>query len=279
VISSKKTEVGITLIEIMLVLVIAASLLYMGMQQYYSYKRDADVYQVRANVNAIFHGAAKFYRAQCYGSIDPNTRKLISGTGLLNLSATPPPTNPYILNIATDLIATGYLPPNTIVLSPLVDSSVGTDGYVVQFNEYTQPVNACQTGTGAWGPTPAMGCTTNARVGTLVIWKTQIAVQLQDATTAAQYLALLDGDCLSSLESSTTGTTAVTPCANNPVPGNFVVWERLPSASNITLESISPTWISVPTAQRFTSMYQTADTTYLMSVSHSPEVQYFYCGG
>jgi len=265
----KNPDQGITLIELLLVLVIGASLFYIGIRQYISLRDQANVFQLQTNVNTLFNAMAKFYRAQCYSNINPTTGLPIAGTGVLRTTVA----TPYIIDIANNLVTPGYLT-DQIPSNPIISPTAGSNGYVVQFNRYTQVVRMCQTA-GSWGPYTSMGCATNTppKVGTLVLWKAQVAIQLKDVAKKAQYLTLLGGDCLSSMQGN-----QVLPCPGDPT-GDFVVWERIPSASGMSIESTSPTEASLPAVKSFTNMYRTSGVTYLLNTSHSPETEFFYCGG
>lgn len=263
----KKQYEGVTLIEVLLVLAIGAAILVLSLRQYESFRADADVQQLEYNVNNIFSAMSQFYKANCYGTTNPSTippNPAIQG-GKLNPVISP--TSPVAISINNDLIKNGFLsslPP----LSPIVDSSAGsgTNGYVTQFNEYTSPRNVCTS----------TNCATSSSTGTIVIWKSQVAVSLKDTATAQQYLNLLNGDCLS----SATGST-VTPCTPGSTgTGNYVVWERLPSFS--ASQSNSETWMLNPIVNQFTSLYNNYSNVYtLTSGGKIPvnQTQYFLCGG
>lgn len=244
--SYQKNSEGLVLLELILVIVIAASIILLGIRQYYQYRFQTDIYQIQANVTTLFRAMGKYYRAQCYGTIDPNSGQALPGTGLLRTSTT----TPLPINITTDLHDNGYLT-DVMQYTPLLDTTAGTGGYIAQFNRYTERV---EKGT-----------------GTTVIWKAQISVKLADNTNNTQYLALLGGDCLSTASGQT-----VLPCPGDPA-GDVVVWERLPSASAM----INPdnNWTSMPNVQQFSNMYREYSDNYLLNVSHTPEVQYYYCGG
>ena len=259
---------GVTLLETMLVLVIVASITYVGIQQYLSYRQTSDLNQVQANVSTLFGAATRFYRAQCYGNINPNdpSSTPIAGTGLLRTTTT----SPLIIDIENNFRAMGYLS-DTLPLNPIVDDSQGDNGYMVQFNRYTQVVKLCRVGTNAWGPYPSTGCTTASQVGTLVLWKVQVAVALRDPNTRTQFSTMLGADCLSKMVGS-----QILPCPGDP-SGDFAVWERIPSTL-LTRDASTPVSAAIPAVQSFTNMYRTSGTTFLMNVSHTPEVQFFYCG-
>lgn len=263
--ASKKSQLGVSLLEVMLVLAIGGAILFLSIQQYQSYRRDADMIQVQANVNAIFQAMGAYYRSQCYGTTDPTATINPTTFGALNPEGGVSLSSSFPVNIQTALIDGGYLTSSALPLSPLVNASgAGTRGYVAQFNPQTVDRKVCQD----TACTPA----NMATVGTIVIWKAQVAVQLQNPGEQKQYLNLLAGDCLS----SSSGTT-VTPCTSGGGSGNFVVWQRLPSAANTNVKS--DYWVTIPTVNQFKQMYTTIPVTQLIDATGSGSyTQYYLCG-
>ncbi|MBX3708393.1 MAG: hypothetical protein KIT56_01905 [Gammaproteobacteria bacterium] len=268
-ISIKKRHEGITLVEAMLVLVIGATIIYMGMQQYFSYRRDADVMQVIANVNTLFQSMTGFYKQECYGTEPGGT--LIPGK--LNPTNPTPPAAMFPINIVTDLREAGYLT-TSIPLSSLVNpTGAGTQGYITQFNRNTTVLNrqTCMEGTDAVKGPHDPNCTRAENVGEVVVWTSQVAVRLNHPAQRQQYLNLLAGDCLSSAVGN-----MVTSCSmgGNPA-GEYVVWERLPS--NASVDAMSSYWPTMPSVSQFKQMYTTYSILNLTNESQRPH-QYYYCG-
>ena len=256
----KKQHAGATLIEIILVIVIASAIIYLSIQQYLSFRRDADAAQVQSNVNAIFQAMTAFYRTNCYGTqYDTATSALIPGT--LNPNNATPPAISQPINITNDLITPKFLT-TPITQNPIVDElGSGTNGYVAQFNRPAIPADRMECTT--------TGCATSVSIGKIYTWKIQVAVQLHDTATAEQYLKILGGDCLSNFAGG-----VVTPCAAGST-GTFVVWERLPNYANI--QAVSNYWVTMPTVSQFTQMYTTYPITTLTDGSSAGN-QYFLCG-
>ena len=67
----KSQAAGITIFEVLLVLVIASLFIVMGLKQYQSYKFDANINQLEYNIDQLFGAMAGYYRANCDGSITP----------------------------------------------------------------------------------------------------------------------------------------------------------------------------------------------------------------
>lgn len=276
----RRKNKGVTLIEVLLVLAVAASILILSVKQYQSMSLDANVQQVQANVDTLFQSMSYYYKANCRG-LYRSDQTLIPGS----LNAFSNTTYPKTINIRTDLVTPGYLvtpltSTTVLPLNPLVDASAGgTYGYVVQFNLTNSPGRyICISSSGSTGPyTP--GClpaNQNARIGAVWVWQAQVAVALT-ATSQAQalmYLQLLNGDCLSTLQGST-----VAPCDGSN-QGNYVVWSRLPTMASPS--SVSNFWQTNHVVTKFNEMYTTYPVTYLIErdgQTNNSYTQYFNCGG
>lgn len=274
-VSIVKKQLGVTIFEMLLVIAIAASIILFSLNQYLFFQRDANVQQVQYNVNTLFKAMAMYYKAECYG------RYSVSGApplipGKLNPGSSPG--DPFKINITTDLVNGGFLT-DSIPINPLIDDAgANTNGYVAQFNLYTSSRTICAGGTTASNAYPPSCLNSTAvNVGTIYIWKPQVAVKLKNAATASQYLSLLGGDCL-----STESGGVVAKCNSYPGTGDYVVWERLPSFASISsLDSQSDFWVMNPIGQQFNDMYRSYSNVYLTgSTGTTPSgSQYYLCGG
>lgn len=291
-----RQQVGMSLVEVLLVLAVATASLLAGVRQYQLYLRDVEYRQVQQNVDNIFQALGQFYMQNCNGamSVDPNGDMSFKA-GKLN----PQEYNskdPYQVKIDKDLQASGLLTQSimstTLVYggpkannpdgTPMIDitnnpSSIGTDGYVAQFNRLEQPRKVCLEGDKATGVTSDRGCKSQpVQVGINLIWKPQVAVRLMDEEHADIYLALLGGDCLSNAKGK-----IVLPCDQaKSNTGNYVVWERLPSQA--LQKSGVHFWQTAPTLKSFNQMYTTYPSTYLNKTegkNPSGNDQYYLCGG
>lgn len=244
----QRQHAGFTLMEIVLVLVIIASASIVGLQLYNSLRRDADIAVVQANVDAIFNAMSDYYRAECYGQVQPNQ------------AVTPGQLNPSViaatfkvLDFNTDLIQRGFLDANKIVDTPVVSSSgggtSGYKGYVAQFNKKTLTRQICTAG--AISPNSA-SCTKKVNMGTVTVWQAQVAIELNNPATAGQYLSMLQGDCLSTLSGS-----RVLDCTS-ATTGAYVVWER--TLTNAQKNGGSTYWGTMPNVKLFTQMYTNTST-------------------
>jgi type II secretory pathway pseudopilin PulG len=241
-----------TLIEVMLVIAIGAFLTILGFRQYQVYRQDADVQQLKYNIDMIFQGLANFYYANCGWGVNGMTHS--PGTpptpGLLSPTHLPSPKNPYPIQIRQDLVQTGFLNA-PLPLSPLIDRGGDSSpyaGYTAQFNRYDTTR------------------TTPAAIGTVVMWQAQVAIKLKNAGQAEQYKLLLQADCRATTPSALCRPTL-------PLPGPYLIWARMPAFA--TPSSESTYGLTNQVNKEFTEMYTTYSI--LNSTNHSKQ-QYFLCG-
>lgn len=263
---------GVSLLEVMLVLVIGSGIMMMAISQYQSMRRDSDVEQVNFNVDQIFQAAADFYQANCRIQIDPVTGQ-VNGTGKLdprykNSSGTAStPSNPYPITI-TELTSGGFLR-NTLPLNPVIQNTGLNGGYVVQFNQFTPaPDRTVLTSLS----------TTPVKLGQIIIWRIQVAVELHDVAKATSYKNLLRADCLSTLDSSGTSVTPCSQVTSAPTAAPvYAVWERLPSFA--VPGSNSGLWMTNAVNKEFSQLYETQSIVLLGGLPESsyPQ-QYYLCG-
>lgn len=261
----KKRVQGVTLFEMLLVLAIAMSILYLGIKQYNVLSLDADATKVQANVDTIFAGLTQYYRVNCFGSNPMGYNGTAPVIGTLN--AAKAQTTPFPINITTDLMNAGYMSyklQNNSLANPTIANT-----YIAQFNP--QPGQIVQTCTHSSSP-PTCDVGAQTQIGTVVSWTAQVAVKMKDANTAKAYAKSLGANC-----SSTLSGGYVNPCSLS-TPGVYVVWEKQPSFASSQAYSNSTYWESMPLVKQFTKMYSVDPITTLTTGNHSPEYQYFYCG-
>lgn len=238
-------QAGLSLNEMLLVMVIASSIMYMSIRMYFTYKTDIEVQQVQANVDAIFQAMSAYYRANCnrtsnaFGQLNP---AVFAGTT-------------KNIDIQNDLITPGYLSASSLPLNPVVNSSgSGYKGYVAQFNRVTLNRTVC---TGTVGGVPAYDtsnppCNQTGNAGQVVVWQAQVSVELSPYIVSnnykTAYLSIMLGDCLSTLSGSN-----VKQCTVGST-GTFVVYER--PVSNAINKTGSTYWVSTPLLQEFKQMYE-----------------------
>ena len=266
-----KTHQGVTIFEMLLVLLIAAVIMVISIQQYLVYERQNQIDRVNANVDILFRAMQNFYQANCSANYN-YAGEVTQGSGALDPSVVGASQN-YPINIATQLIgvapAVGFIS-QPIIQVPLVDASAGYLGYVAQFNLATSFTRTADDNTTP--PVPRV-------IGTVYVLKAQIAVKIADAANIATYQKDLGADCIS----DAAGSGIVTPCESSPsANGTYLVWSRLPSWASPS--SIPPTWPSAPLLRQFKEQY-THDTFYEMNNNgqvespNGPVASNYLCGG
>lgn len=63
--NNQQQHKGMTLLELLLVLIIAASIIFLGINRYQLYKRQKDIEVLRQNVNSLFQATNTYYRLNC----------------------------------------------------------------------------------------------------------------------------------------------------------------------------------------------------------------------
>jgi hypothetical protein len=256
--ASKRQVTGIGLLESLLALAIGMTIFVLSLRQYYSYRETADMQGVQSNVDTLFLAAAGYYQANCPQGklLDPTI-----ATGPVKA-----------INITNDFINAGYLASSFPTPNPLVDSTGPGGGYVVQFNQYTAPrmKSVCSN-------PPSCTLSTPAQIGTIVIWKIQVAVLMKNTSAAmlANDQNYLAADCLSTVS----GSPATSALCSANTPGNYLVFERLPSFVTSNPDAQSELWLSSPSLKQYNQMYTTNPVSDLTNQSHTPEYQYYYCSG
>lgn len=257
----RQRQYGVTLLEILLVLALAALILILSVNQYFIYRKDLDRQRLQYNVDAYFQAMANYFRANCD---DPysDLAKTIQNP-LYGLYA-----NQYLpIDIAT-LKSNGYLT-QQLPLNPLADNKDASGGYIAQFNQMqvsgALPQRIGQLSDG-----------NTRQIGQVVSWTVQVAVKLKDPSLAGQYKQQLGADCVSS--SSTIGTnTYVLPCNLAPTDAkDYLVWQRFPSGASPDAKSVL--WYSMPNVKQFTQMYDTFPILFLTSTTANGQVQIYRCG-
>lgn len=260
-------QVGMTLLEIMLVLAIGATIIALGLQQYQRYKMDADVERVKANVEMLFQGLANYYKANCRnGNLNPT-----DSSNPLSKDPYPIVTSSANLLTTNNFLPAGRWPP---IPNGLVDATSGAYGYIAQFSWIStsrQPSGQIHTDWATTTTTVAMSVNT----GEVRVLQAQVAVKLPTSlvANANAYRAMLGADCVS----SASGTT-VTPCPTGSLSttGSYLVWERMPSMASP--DTASPYWLTMPRIKEFNSLY-TNDEMYGASNSTFEATNYYLCGG
>lgn len=256
----RANEQGVTLLEIIFVLIIAGTFVILALRQYQIYQLDADLRQVKANVDTLFQAMSGYYKANCI-----QNRDYYSGTPLTQGALDPtvsgsnlPPQIP--ISITQNLVPT-YLAQWPVTEVPSIVNDDKGEGYIVQFNLANSP--------------PVWRTITNGnnsvQVGQIYFWNIQVAVQLANPDLATTFQNLLAADCISTLS----GTT-VLPCNQTTGQGgDYLVWSLSPSNATGQLSTL---WPTMPLLLQFKRQYTTDDMRALNDPTFENS-QYYLCGG
>lgn len=237
--SKFKSQLGVTLLEILLVLAIGSSLLLFAVNQYQKYREQQYPQQLRLQIDQLFQAALGYYQANC------KAEKISGGTVV-----TP-----------TQLQQLGFLSSRWSPINPLVSD------YIIQYNAISPSsrfIYTCYNGT--CEPPQAIDPATK----NVMTYHIQVAAKL--VTTSPNlinaYKTILGADCVSSANGQ-----SVQPCSAGS-PGNYVVWTRSPSLA--TYQSNSNLWPSLHQLRIFNLQY-THDSMYEMI--HPGVYGDYQCGG
>lgn len=255
---------GVTLLEIMLVLVIAVLMVTLSLRFYKSYRIDQDIAEMKTHVDMLFLALTDFKRANCIEHRDGDG--LLLKPGLLDPRRNPPPANPYVFfDIEAELHAPGYLNRWPFVPNRLIDNDAGENrGYYVQL--YMKQESSYLRGAG-----PDSG---GVLTGTNIFWKGVVAVKMPSAAEVRAYERVLGATCGADMDPD---TQAVRDCGTPSYITNkeYLVWERLLSLRTEGTSVLTP---SLPYITLFNRMYDTYPILDLTSQAKSTE-QYYLCGG
>jgi prepilin-type N-terminal cleavage/methylation domain-containing protein len=218
---------GMTLLEVMLALAIAASIVLMGLKQYQQYKLGQEIEQVRYNVNLLFKALGDYYFANCAAAVDGNPG--VTGT----LAPSQSPANPFIIAITTQLA--GYLSNWPPLYNPLIDS---TFGYTAQFNQSIQAgVRAATVCSSYWTPMCSSAPNPSSQI---ILWTAQVVVKMSDPTKTLAYQGLVNADCaVTSVPAARAINCSTTNGGDGVTTGSpaYLVWQRLPSFASPAMSS------------------------------------------
>lgn len=206
---------GITLLELMLVLALATTLILMGVRVYLQFSQQAYVTELQSEVDTLFMAMAKYYQVNCRG---PNYN------GLLSPKIIPNPTSTTYVPVSLWNLQ-NYLgrwnPKN-----PLVSK---TNPYILQFNFFSSTRNISTQYPGG----PISAAQNIKRANSIRFWRMQVAIKIQDFERIEQYKNLTGASCISTMKGK-----IVTPCpkpsVDPPAGADYLVWERLPFLESAT---------------------------------------------
>lgn len=243
-----KTQ-GVTILEVMLVMVISATVVVLGIKLYERFHANAEAENLKQNIDAIFDGGYQYYLANC------------STSGALSS-----PTSSSVAVKLSTLKTSGYLNSKDIIPNELVDSGTADQDYIVQFNRSEVDRLVCLND----------DCSEEQKIGNIVLWKIQVSAKLKNAETASAYQAYLVADCLSSL--GTDDPPSVALCSAE-TPGDYIVFERAPVSIASRIGNQPPLALSMPRVDMLRQNESSLPLSYLLNSTDAADAQYYGCGG
>lgn len=262
-----KKQLGVTLIELMLVMAVGGAILLMGMNFYQSIQTQQYFRDLQANVDQIFLGMGKYYRANC------RLQKTPEGLAVPGLGTLDPNTNNANIvpvSINQDLVNNGFLE-TAPIFNALVDPN-DPASYIAQFNLTitSRSITPCFNLSNTVATQTCSNAMTAANLKNY-IWTEQVAVKVIDQDNVQLYQRTLNATCTSTLAGN-----SVVPC-NQSTGGPYLVWERLPSVRAPQLESSD--WLLRPLIKEFLLQYTNDDFYVVSGASSSNTTNYYLCGG
>lgn len=267
---------GLTLLEVILVMVIASSLLLLGIKQYENFKMQSSFLDVRKNVDVLFQALGQYYQANCR-SLSDQAVAYTKGSTPTTLQGDLAPggvikdykvSNQLVtINIQNKLIEKHFLTENWLTPAPLVDESEGEGGYIASFlfllttkQEYacwnfTNTAGKVSCNTALYYPNdPDVGPQT-IRDNQVAYWLVQVAVKIADDPSGIKTLAFVGpagASCASGVPDA---------CDGSKKP-QYLIWQRLPTKAASRVNS--DLWVSQQQEAVFNQQY-THDVMYEMA--------------
>lgn len=270
---------GMTLLEIMLVLAIAASMILMGIQLYQSSETEKNYFVLKTNVDLLFQAMKGYYQTECDLYFSENGS--VGSKGALTFNPANAPIPPAFASISFDVTTVNRYIASTWprYTSVVYDNSSEAASYFAQFNPLTgtnKKTYACwYFGSGS----PVCDPASTLSSSNIVLWQAQIAVKMKDPAKTTYYVGIAGADCAVDTIPSDAPVNCATGGVTMGVSANYMVWQRLPSFSSPNIRS--PNWISNPVVKEFKLQY-THDPMYELynpSATLPDMYQYYYCGG
>ncbi len=257
---------GITLIETMLALAIAISIILFSIRQYTQYKRERDIQLLAYHVDILFQAMRNYYYANCGNLTTPTLAPTSSYT----------PPNPFPISIITDLES--YIDQGWQRGDPSIDTSFGESGYAVQFNRMISTQTKRQETFCYYFAGQPQSCAALANNNAeLYLWLAQIVVKMRDSAMTLAYKGMLNASC--AIADFSPDTATVVDCNTEGVTSGkpaYLVWQKLPSF--VSPKMNSNLWAMMPYLKAFNLQYTHDRQAELISTDYAGS-KYYLCGG
>jgi type II secretory pathway pseudopilin PulG len=281
---------GITLLEILLVIAIAASLILLAITQFEQFKRQAAFLDVKRNVDILFRALGQYYQANCRSLTDQSIADTVGKNPTVLQGDLAPggliadytiSNQEYSVDIQEKLVKKHYLASDWPLYSPVVDN----DSYAAKFIFLltTKQAYACwnfknQAGNVNCNISQYYPGDTDVGPQTIqdkqvAYWLIQVSVKVPNDTDGSKTIALLGptgANCASSVPDR---------CDGSDTP-NYLIWQQLPTKSSSRISSDS--WEAQNQEALFNQQY-THDVMYEIATSNyappgSSIDTYYLCG-
>lgn len=260
----KKTQ-GVTLIEMLLVMLLASTIIFFGINTIQRYRAEQEFNQIKFNIEVLFQALRQYYQANCGkqgGPLDPVTNPKVID-------------QPFLIDLRSHL--QGYLATNWPNYNAQVDDQDKKlyKGYGAQLNpkvrDNARSIRTCIKDSSGL-PVCSFTSLENNNVKSL-IWQFQAVVKINDPDNAQRYRAMAGADCV---VDSVPDDAPVNCTTDASTTGQYLVWQRAPSYAPMSIGS--ELWITTPRVKQFNLQY-THDPMYDLSNPDSSTVKYYLCGG
>jgi prepilin-type N-terminal cleavage/methylation domain-containing protein len=260
---------GVTLLEVMLVLAIAATLIVMSFQFFYRYRTQNAYDQIKNNVDTLFEGMRRFFYVNCQ-------------EGVLSPLHNPAPSlnDPFSIDIKTLLIDKSFLSTTWPIESSRTDIAYAYQGYSAKFIpkqiETGRKMTACYNFNDSKGVQCYEGKIDYPQ-NIILNWQMQVVVKMTTWNEAQALYIYLGANCVK--KDAPSDTTPV-DCSSSDSDGEYVVFLSMPSISSSDLS------MTMPVVKNFNLLY-THDPMYELynrnigtgTDSTDKKYRYYLCGG
>jgi len=260
---------GVTLLEALLVIVISLSIVLLGVRQYQAYKIQQEYAVLKFNADMLLQAMKQYYQANCGKN----------GTLYRNSSDELDPAA-FDVDDVDKYISYSWPKINTVQAEG--DTSTVYTAYFLPTlaSRYQYACFYFPNGTDTLDCTDEKLIIDNEDKKNILLWKSQVAIEVRDPDNATYYTHMVGADCATNANPS-----EPIDCETDGVKmgesATYFIWQKLPSFSSGTMSS--PLWQTNYRTKEFNFQY-THDPMYEMyrnAYASDPnyEYEYYLCGG
>jgi prepilin-type N-terminal cleavage/methylation domain-containing protein len=278
-----KSAQGMTLLEILLVLAIASSIIVVSIKSIQQFKLKQNLKLIQGQVDTLFQAASLYYQANCRGTYDTSGRftpGILAPTAVADIATTP-------VALSQDMLLTDPNKAGVHYLTQALVNNPAVSAYTVQLNPVRMPRTTYTYMNSNMSATDANKTVVDARMANtinvgnaanIIIYQIQVSASLIDPTIVATQALALGATCTSTAGNGGT----VEPCSTavQATSNTYISWVRLPSFA--MHENASSLWTTIQ-AHKLANQQYTNDQMYELSKLNTPQTllnaQYYLCGG